>query len=251
MKYFKLLFLSAVILTPARANPASCAVTTLTAYLAPDFSCVIGDKTFTSFAASLTAVTALGTATPASTDSITVTPTGDSSDPAFSFSALFDAGTTSTLTVSSVTFTVAYTGFAPADDPFTQINLFLTNPQVTGLGLITPAEALCENGTSTLPLDPLGCGAVVVNSGLTSNIDNGNLDATISFSLAALTELGVIKQLTLTSGLGGTATADAVNNSLQATLVPEPSRMALLLAGMVALPVCRRRFRGRQKKTGR
>jgi hypothetical protein len=144
-----------------------------------------------------------------------------------------------------VTFTVAYTGFAPANDPFTNTSLFLTNPSVSGLGAITAAEALCKNGSFTSPLNPLLCDSIVLNAGLTSNITNANLGAVVTFSLGQVTELGVIKQLTLTSGLNGSATVDKLNNGYEATAVPEPGSVGLMGCGLLLLVRYRKRFRKR------
>ena len=75
------LFLS-LFTSPVWALPLPCMNDTLTNYLASGFSCTIGDKTFASFAAIFTATAALGgTATPVSTDNVTVQPSGGSLDP--------------------------------------------------------------------------------------------------------------------------------------------------------------------------
>jgi len=230
---------------PVFAIPSLCVDDTLTNYESVGFNCTIGDKTFNSFASALTAITAFGTATPTSTDDINVHPTGGSLDPGFSFIAKFDAVSASLISASSVTFTVAYTGFAPVDDPFSNASLFLTDPTVGGLGLITAAEALCKNGSFTSLLDPLLCTGVGVNASLTSNITNANLNAVVIFSTPQVTELGVIKQITLTSGLNGTATAAALNNGYEATGVPEPSYtipgFLMMVCGFGALRWQRRR----------
>ena len=61
-----------------------------------------------------------------------------------------------------------------------------------------------------------------MNSGLLSDIANANLNATVTFDTGPVTQLGVIQQLTLNSGPGGSATASALNNGYTAA-IPEPS----------------------------
>lgn len=140
MRSAKYLGLLLCCIAPAGAIPLPCGMDTMSNYLAPSFACTIGDKTFQSFAAGLTAITALGTAAPVSFSDITVLPGGD--------------------------------------DLFTQANLFISDGSVSGLGAITAAEALCEHGSFTSLLNPLLCSGIGVNAGLTSNITNVNLDAT-------------------------------------------------------------------------
>ena len=227
MKRARYWLLIAFAVVPGWAIPMPCIDNTLTAYIAPGFACTIGDKTFGSFATILSSSAVLGgMATPATADDITVHPTGGSSDPGFSFQAEFNAASP-LVQASSVSFTVAFTGLAPAGDPFLSTSLFLTNPSASGVGSVTALEAICENGSFTSPLSPVLCTGIGVNTGLTSNITNGNLNSTVTFDTGPVTELGIIKQLTLSSAVGGTATASALNNSFTAA-TPEPSTAAML-----------------------
>ncbi len=203
----------------------------------------------------LTAISALGTATPSAFSGITVTPTGGATDPGFNFDASFQASTASLISVSSVTFTVAYTATSPVDEFFLSTDLFLTNPSVAGLGLITAAEALCLDGSFTSPLNPGLCSGAGLNTALASNITNANLNSTVTFDTGPVSTLGVIKQITLTSGLGGSASTDALNNGFAAT-VPESSTWTLAAIPLLMLGFVRRRaraaveVRGRDSRTG-
>src|SRR5437867_205127 len=63
-----------------------CATDTLANYTSPGFSCTIGDKTFGSFIAIVSAVALAGsTATPGTLGAVTVVPGGDSASETFSF----------------------------------------------------------------------------------------------------------------------------------------------------------------------
>src|SRR5439155_24289404 len=102
---------------------------------------------------------------------------------------------------------------------------------VTGLAAITGAEALCFNGSFTDLNLPLVCSTGIgANLGLLASITNANLGATITFNFSPVTELGVVKQITLTGALSSTASASSLNNGLFA--VPEPATWFL-----VALPL--------------
>jgi hypothetical protein len=225
---------------PAHASLMGvCTTNTLTAYTSGG-SCTIGDKTFGDFAAVLTAIAGLGTATPTSLDNIMVVPGGTSTNPSFSF----QAGYLASGLLASETLTLAYTGFAPVNDPFNGASLSLSGASVSGLAAITGAEALCENGgfgDIHLAIPPVCSSGVELNALLLSQITNANLGATIQFNFSPVTELGVIKQITLTGALGGSASATALNNGLSAAAaVPEPASFVLIGFGLLALGLCRR-----------
>jgi hypothetical protein len=218
---------------PARASLLGvCTTDTLTSYTSGG-SCTIGDKSFGNFAAVLTAVGVAGTATPTSLDNILVVPGGSSTNPSFSFQASYLASGLA----ASDTLTIAYTGMAPANDPFTEAILSLSGAGVSGGALITAAEALCENGgfgDIHIAIPPICSSGVTVNAALLSEITNANLGATIQFNFAPVTELGVLKQITLTGALGGSASATALNNGFSASSVPEPGTLALCGCVLVA-----------------
>jgi hypothetical protein len=226
-------------LLPARASLMGvCTSNTLTVYTSGG-TCTIGDKTFGDFAAVLTAIAGLGTATPTSLDNIMVVPGGTSTNPSFSFQASYLASGVA----ASDTLTIHYTGFAPVDDPFNGATLSLSGASVSGVALITAAEALCENGgfgDIHLAIPPICSSGVALNAMLLSQITNANLGATIQFNFSPVTELGVIKQITLTGALGGSASATALNNGLSAAAVPEPASFVLIGIGLLALGLCRR-----------
>jgi hypothetical protein len=212
---------------PALVLP--CGTDTLANYTTPGFSCTIGDKTFGSFLAVVSAVAASGTATPGNLGAITVVPGGDSTNQTFSFTADYLASGLG----ASDTLTVGYTGFAPANDPFTSATLSLTGASITGLAAIMAGESLCVNGSFTDLNLPLVCSSGLgTNLNLLSSITNANLNATITFNFDPATELGVVKEITLTGAASGTASASGLNNGLFATAVPEPASWFL-----VAIPL--------------
>src|SRR5690349_24684707 len=117
--------------TVAWATP-SCFTDTLTNYAANNFSCLIGDKTFSGFMFALSSVAGSGTATPISSDSIMVVPGGNSAGQTFSFQAAYLA---SGLSASEI-LTVGFTGMAPVNDAFIAAALSLSGASVSGAGLI-------------------------------------------------------------------------------------------------------------------
>ncbi len=208
MKYFHLIGFLLLTLTPLRVNASimgTCSSDTLASYTAGG-TCAIGDKTFGNFAAVLTSVSALGTATPNNLTSILVVPGGTSTNPSFSFQAAYNASGLA----ASESLTIIYNGFAPANDPFTGANLSLSGASVSGLAAITGAEALCQNGgfvNIQIAIPPACSSGVVVNGLLLSQITNANLGATVQFNFSPVTQLGVLKQITLTGALNSSASA--------------------------------------------
>jgi hypothetical protein len=138
----------------------------------------------------------------------------------FAFSGDFTADSL----LSLMSFTVGYTGTAPAATPFYSTALSLTDASTSGLGLITAAEAVCEGGSFTNPLAavlvcPAGIG---INLGLTDQITNANLGSTIVLPFTnQVTTFSVVKTLTLTGSVLGSASVGSINNDMEA--VPEPS----------------------------
>ena len=223
-----------------------CATLSLTSYLAPGFSCTIGDKTFDNFDASLSAISTTGVALPTSLSDITVAPSGNSLNPGFSFEANYLASSSTDLASSTETFRVSFTGVAPGSDPFTSASMSLSNAQASSLGTITAAEALCMNGSFSGVNQPLDCSSGSgSNLSMTSQITDANLGATVTSSFSPVTQLGVVKQIELdTSMLGGSASASALNNSFsaQSSPIPEPGTLALAF-GALGLVLCGRRRR--------
>ncbi len=245
MKCNSLLIFPLLILAGS-AFAGTCGSASLSTYTSAGFSCTIGDKTYGDFSAALVSVNA----TPTSLDDITVNPTANGNGTGFNFNASFNAPTNNLLP-GNLTLALFYTGFANANDPFTEGSLHLTDPSVSGLGAIVAAKAFCLNGSFTdisLPVCESGLG---VNLDLATKITNANLNATLTFGFEPVTELGVLDVLSLTGeGLGlGSASLSGIDNNLTSTPngpppgVPEPSSLILLGSGLLSGAGFIRRFR--------
>ena len=232
----------------ASLHAAPCATGALSTYLAPGYGCTVGDFTFDSFAAVISAGALNGTASPDSADDITVTPYNVVDGVGFSFSGNF-LSTAGFLGASSVTFTVGFTGYAPEDASFTSVDLSLSSAGVSGLGAITGTEALCLGGSFTSPLTVGLCSGLAVNTGLLAQITNANLGANITTNFDDVKVLGVIKQVTLTSpALNSTASLTAVNNIYGIEInepapkaTPEPATWGISAACLIIAAIARRR----------
>lgn len=240
----KTLLLLLLLIATGSAFAGTCGTASLSTYTSTGFTCTLGDKTFGSFDALLVAVNG----TPTSLNDITVVPTTGPNGTGFNFNANFNAP--GGIIPSSVTLALFYTGFAPANDPFTEGSLQLANPMVTGLGTIVAAKAFCEGGSFTditLPLCDTGVG---VNLDLRTKITDANLDAKLTFELDNVTELGVLDVLTIVGpDLLGSASLTGIDNFLTSTPngpppppVPEPSSLLLLGTGFISCAGCARRY---------
>ena len=114
---------------------------------------------------------------------------------------------------------------------------------MSGLGTLVVGELLCLNGQFILDICT---GGVQLDVGTLSNA-LGNLNATLSVTLGnqPVTELGVLKTISLTGALGGSASASGLNNGytiVTTTPVPEPSSMVLIGSGLLSLAGLQRRW---------
>jgi hypothetical protein len=218
----------------ASAWAGTCGVSSLSVYATPGFSCTTGNDTFSNFNAAL--VSAAGT--PGSVGQVTVFPTGGGPNPGLSFGADYDA---SGLATDSLT--IIYAAMASPGSFFTGATLSLSNPSVSGLGLLTADELLCLNGTFS-PLEVCSSGVTDKFTELSSVTGNLNVVETLALS-GDITEVGVLKTIDL-SGLTGSASASELNNSFTVTptRTPEPLSLALFGSGLVLLAQrLRRRIR--------
>jgi len=220
-----------------------CTVATLDTYLGSGFSCTIGDKSFDNFGLVLASV--LGTS-PSAASQITVNPFGGSTNPGFNFQANYSAAGLGI----AESVSIAYTAHASAGGVFTGISLSTTGAATTGLGTIVADETFCTNGAFNPLLTVLGCplGQIGTFAQLNS-VANLNAGATISLlPYGPVTQVGVLKTITLTGALLGSAHADSLNNSFTATAgdtsgVPEPTTMLLSGAGLIAVSLLGKRYR--------
>lgn len=219
----------------AAAGASTCSTSTLTSYDANGFTCQVGAATASEFGTVL--VSAFG-GTPSSTNAITVVPTGGMNNPGFNFNANYSAS--GLLSVESVT--IVYELSVPNGQTLTSSSLSLTNPAITGLGTMVAGELLCLNGEF---IADICTGGVQVNVGTISGA-LGNLNAIVTLTLGdqPVTEMGVLKTLTLDGVVLGSASASGLNNSytIASSPTPEPSTMALLGTGLLGLVSLRKRW---------
>ncbi len=235
-KYGPLVVLTLIALSAA-ANASVCTTNTLTSYDTSGFTCQVGAATASDFSAVL--VSAFG-GTPNSTDAVTVVPTGGMNNPGFSFNASYNAS--GLLATDSLT--LVYELTVPNGQSLTAASLSLTNPAVSGLGTLVAGELLCLNGQFILDICT---GGVQVDVGtLSSALGNLNTVLTLTLGNQPVTELGVLKTISL-AGLGGSASASGLNNgyTIVGTQTPEPSSMVLMGSGLLGLASLRRRWLSR------
>jgi hypothetical protein len=218
-----------------RGNSASCVQDTLNNYVAPDFSCAIGDQLFSNFSAFVVGLSG----TPTAVSGITVTPGGDSLDPSFSFSGNFAVSGL----LGTEDFVVSYTATAPSADLFTEMSLSLSGATTTGAATINAEDAVCLGGSFSPVVSPLVApltcnGGVGLNLNLNSEINNTNLSQPFNLGFSAVSTLGVVKELSLVGALGGSAQVSAIENDLSAD-TPEPSTISQLVIAISFLVLVR------------
>lgn len=143
----------------------------------------------------------------------------------FSGSSPFSAGATQTSS-----FTIAFSATVEPGGSLIGANLFsLLGAEVTGTGTVTASEVTCLGGTFS----------PVCSSGLTAQaaLTLPALSATATFS--PVDAIDTALTITVAGGPNGTARVTGVQ-MLDAE-VPEPSTLALLASGLVALALGRRR----------
>lgn len=215
-----------LIATLLGAYGAPCEEAGLDVYTQSGFTCTIGDTEFSEFVVALAgAGVSSGDLT---LDDVTVKPGIETARPTFTFEGPFIADALLT----SLNFTVGYTGTGPLTAPFYQTALFLTDAAVSGTvpGTITAAEAVCEGGSFTDPFAALlVCPAGVgVNLGMTAQITDSNLEAIVILPFSnPISTFSVVKKLTMTGSEFGSASVTAISNDT-AALVPEPSTALLM-----------------------
>lgn len=228
MKTVLIIVAALVSIAPAvMGSPTTCATTTLDQYLTPNFSCISGNLMFSGFAYAPSANPS-GIMIPA--NSIHVTPLTTTLDEGFQFAAGWNVGTqpdnTSALQDSVISFTVStVNGAASLED----LSLFF-NGSYSGTGLSSVTEQFCL-GSSLI-----NCGAGNSGQLKVTNPPAMFMDGT---TFAGVSSISVSKDISVASGINGTASISQVVNTF--SQVPEPTSYLLLGTGLLGLGALRKR----------
>ena len=173
---------------------------------------------------------------------ITVTPTSGVNGPNLDFSANWAANSG---LASSYTATLVFRAQSTAPLYLTGSNLATDVAHVGALGVATVAEVNCLGGLLGGGSACLA-GGVTANGVATSSLATTQLSAAITPFNFPVTMIDVIKNITLTGGIGSNASlghiTEGFTTETQAQATPEPSTMILLSSAVIAL-ACFRRMR--------
>ncbi len=227
---FAILAALLVIGPAAFASPTTCPNAQLNTYLAPSFSCSLGNLLFSNFGYTATA-TAPFVGIPAT--NVNVTPQTTPADEGFQFNGAFGVTSNNGASFSQnsiITFTVStLNGLATIDD----LGLFF-NGAAGGTGSTSVNEQFCLNGAiATCP-----------NVLQSLKVSNPPPAFTNSTFFAPVSTIGISKSINVTSGTNGTAVvSQVVNLYSQTSPVPEPVSYVMLGSGLLGLGLLRKRLR--------
>jgi hypothetical protein len=212
------------LLAPGAAVSAPCSSGSLADYIALGSSgCTIGAASFSDFAA----LPVPAAATPIAPTAVIVLPFEAGPDePGLRFLVDVSASASEFLDVA-----IGYLVSAPS---LVRATLALEDTAVTGDGVVTAIEDLCFGGP--FAGGPLGCTGASSDTLIAFDVgDDAELAVGLDFGPVAA--LGVVTDLGVDGGLGGSAALSAATNRF---LVPEPTTAVLLAAGALALALARR-----------
>jgi hypothetical protein len=220
------LALSVILASSVVAFAANCPTTTYDVYIAPGFSCDIGDKTFSDFAYSGTS-NPPGFSIPAG--GIAVSPITTSGDPGFQWSAGWHASTNSGVLTQDSLFQLNV-NVAPGGAPITDLSLSISGVGVTGTGEVFVNEQACLGA-----LLPQCSGGTIVTLQVFDTREGQQLVDSISF--AGVTEVSVSKDLEVQAGTNGSASVSVLTDQFSegSATVPEPGTLSMLGLGGLAL----------------
>jgi hypothetical protein len=213
-------------LLPVHSTAAPlCSSNTLAGYIALG-SCSIDSITFSNFGL-VTPLPTGATAIPA--NQITVTPFNTLSGVGFSFG--FDVGS-NTFDLNEILF-----GYQVSGAFLTGASLGLAGASATDDGVVTGVQDVCVGGTFA-PGSVLGCSGLPRSNVVFAIDGDQQLSSTLLVANASL--LGIVNDIAIDGGTGGSAALrGSVTNSFAAA-VPEPTTLVLVGSGIVLL-VRRRR----------
>lgn len=213
------------------AFAGTCPTTTYDNYLAPGFTCTVGDQTYSSFAYTGTS-NPPGFSIPAG--SIGVTPL--SGPPGLQWSAGWLASTNSGVLEQDSLFQFQVN--ANPNNPITDLTLSIAGAGFTGTGEVIVEETACLGAVL-----PACTGGQIVT--LQVFDDSAGQQLVDSITFPGVDEVSVSKDVTVAAGTDGRASLSVVTDQFsegQAS-VPEPGTLSMLGAGVLALAgFARRRF---------
>jgi len=223
MKKFKWMFLLVVFLfsfVSAAWGAPVCVPGTLADYFVPGFSCSIGDTLFSDFAN----LEIPGSATPIAPSGVMVNPLNDLNGPGFEFVV--------NKTAQAGEFFDVSIGYLVSNNTFSGVTLSMAGSSATGNGAVTTIEDIFYAGnlSATLILFAI----------------EGDEFTFDQLTFAPVTSIGVIKDIGIDGGPGGTGQLVSATNQFTVeapTAIPEPATILLVAAGLGYLGIRRRRFR--------
>ena len=233
-KWFSaLLVIACVALLSGIGFASACPSGYMTTYLAPGFSCGIGDKTFSNW---IYTSTSSPPGFEIQAGSVGVTPITTPGNPGFQWNAPWLASTLSGVEGRD-SFFEFQVNVNPGGAPITDVSLSIGGFGNRGTGSITVDETVCLGATF-----PACSGGTTERLQVYSN--SGGFKAFDEITFAGVTEVDVEKDVLIDAGTNGSATLSLVTNQFSEGSTPEPASILLFGSGALALAgVLRRKLK--------